>query len=130
MLFIKKTQFIPSGSEGKYIWAFVVITLLSFALIILTLLVRPNYDPVDVIIQISKMMVPTMAGVAAYLKSEETHIMINSRLDEFIKNSNLVARAEGAAQGVLGEQKRIAEQVLAAKTIELSVPIKVETPKV
>jgi hypothetical protein len=55
---------------------------------------------------VAGVLAPTVAGVMAYLKSQETHPMVNSRLDAFIKSSVDVARLQGAAQGVSEEQSR------------------------
>jgi len=41
----------------------------------------------------------TLTSVLAYLKAQETHLSVNSRLDEMVRNARLVAHAEGLAQG-------------------------------
>lgn len=99
---------LTSFSKAPYIWSVVVLTLLSCALVMGVLLVRPQVDAMDVITKVLTGLAPTIAAVLAYLKSQDTHLSVNSRLDAFMTEHAKVARAEGILQGTSNEQARTA----------------------
>lgn len=41
----------------------------------------------------------TTLSLMAFLKSQETHLAVNSRLDEFMRNAAFAARAQGQSEG-------------------------------
>ena len=78
-----------------------VLVMFSFGVvsIILVSKFRPDTDIVLLIGAVSAFIIPTTASVMAFMKSQETHLSVNSRLDQFIKNADLVARSEGRQEG-------------------------------
>jgi hypothetical protein len=44
-------------------------------------------------------LAPTTLSLLAFMKAQETHLSVNSRLDAFIENAQAAARAEGRDQG-------------------------------
>lgn len=96
-----------------YIWAVVVIVSGGGVLIMGILFLRPTIDPLLVIGSVTAALAPTLAGVMAFMKSQETHLSVNSRLDGFIAANSKVARAEGQIQGATDEQRRQAAMTAA-----------------
>lgn len=67
---------------------------------------QPERDHTQEIIYIVGLMAPTTASIMALLKTQETHMVVNSRIDEFKATLNKLAeaqivtsRAEGVVQG-------------------------------
>jgi hypothetical protein len=44
---------------------------------------------------------PTTVALLAFLKAQETHLSVNSRLDAFMANAKLAAHAQGVTEGRL-----------------------------
>jgi len=74
----------PVSSRAPYVWAVVILAAIAAVLVIVVLWIRPQADPLDVVSQVAKGLAPTIAGVMAYLKAQETHLSVNSRLDAFM----------------------------------------------
>ena len=96
----------PVTAKTYYVWAVVILAAMGTVLVLAILWVRPTSDPLDVVAQVAKGLAPTIAGVMAYLKAQETHLSVNSRLDAFMKANAAAARSEGQMQGVAHEQAR------------------------
>jgi hypothetical protein len=96
----------PASSNAPYILAVVILTALAAILVITILWLRPKTDALDAVAQVAKGLAPTIAGVMAYLKSQETHLSVNSRLDAFIRENAKVAHREGQLQGIADERAR------------------------
>jgi hypothetical protein len=92
-----KTPFLANSSQ--YVVAVIILLLLGGTLILGILLLRPQVDVPSVVGQVTGYLAPTIAGVLAFMKSQETHLMVNSRLDDFISARSDLSRAEGIAQG-------------------------------
>lgn len=108
--------FKPARSpKSPYVWAVVVLTLIGALLVTAILLIRPQADAMDVIGKVLTGLTPTIMGTLAYLKSQETHLMVNSRLDAFITAQAQLARSQGQIQGVADEQARVVIEKAAAK---------------
>ena len=87
------------ASNVPYLVAIVVMFLIGLGTVALISKLRPDVDILLVMGGVSAFIVPTTASLLALMKAQETHLSVNSRLDEFIKNAGLVARAEGVAEG-------------------------------
>jgi hypothetical protein len=119
-------EMVAVKSRASYIWAVVTISAIGALVVLAVLWMRPTADPLAVVLDVSKGVAPTIAGVLAYMKAQDTHLMVNSRLDQFISAQSEVARNLGIAQGAINEQTRVAEikrltsiavaEALAAKT--------------
>jgi len=74
-------------------------------------LVRPDKDNSGLIAQVLGYLVPSTMGLLSYLKSQETHLVVNSRMTEAMTTVHEKARAEidkAWADGV-AEGRRLAE---------------------
>ncbi len=104
----------PVSSRAPYVWAVVILAAIAAVLVVVVLWIRPQADPLDVVSQVAKGLPPTIAGVMAYLKAQETHLSVNSRLDAFMREHAAAAHVKGQLQGVADEQARQAALELAA----------------
>ena len=101
----------PNSATPKppaYALILAIVILLAVVLIGIVLWLRPLYDPLLIITAVGTLMGSIGSGVMVYTKSQETHVAVNSRVDEWIatqtKNQALVSHA----QGVSDEQARAA----------------------
>ena len=97
---------IPPTSYTPYVWAGITMAALGGAFVLLILILRPNADPLVVIGGVVAPLAPTLAAIYALLKSQETHLSVNSRLTAFIEASAEAAAARGQLQGTADEQAR------------------------
>ena len=77
--------------------------LVGVVLIGLILWLRPTSDPLIVITAVSGFIASTGAGVLSMMKSQETHVAVNSRMDQWMDAQSNIAHA----QGVSDEQARV-----------------------
>lgn len=102
----------PNNSK-IYVLAVVAIVLISAASIVAVEWLNPDKDNSLIITAILGFITPTMASIFSFLKAQETHLMVNSRLTEFMQNSEKAALARGRDEGrVLANERTDA---LAAK---------------
>jgi hypothetical protein len=71
------------------------------------LFLRPNADPLLIIGGVAAGVTPTLAAILAFMKSQETKIMVDGRLSSFIENASDAAHAKGQIQGAAEEQVRM-----------------------
>lgn len=79
--------------------AIVALTAIGMASVVLVFWLRPDKDNTALIVNILGFIAPTTMALLAYLKAQETHLSVNSRLDEMMRNASRVARAEGLEEG-------------------------------
>lgn len=95
-----------SDDTGKYLIAIVSSLILGIGGVAVILAIRPDFDILVVGGIIFAFLTPTTTSILALMKTaetnaqaRETHLSVNSRLDSFIKQAQLSARAEGVAEG-------------------------------
>lgn len=80
----------------------IVIALMSgvglFVILLITWL-RPDSDNTALIVMIMGFVTTTTAAIFVFLKSQETHLLFNSRMDEMMRNVEEVARLKGEKAG-------------------------------
>jgi hypothetical protein len=108
------------SSNAPYVWAVVILTAVAAVLVLVIVWLRPKADALDVVAQVAKGLAPTVAGVMAYLKAQETHLSVNSRLDAFMREHAALAHREGQIQGMADEQARQAALDVVARKNEAS----------
>lgn len=84
----------------QYIVAIVVMFLIATVSTVVITLARPDIDNGVVIAALFGVLTPTTVSLLAFMKAQETHLSVNSRLDDFIKNASGIARAEGKEEGL------------------------------
>jgi len=94
-------------SNTPYLIAVVVTTMIGVAGVVAVLILRPHEDNAALFVAIGGFVAPTTAALLAFLKTQETHLLVNSRMDEFKKlisdNAALaetLAHDKGVVQGL------------------------------
>lgn len=94
------------GHIGNYLTAVIISLVVGVGGLSLILFIRPDYDPVLVAGIIFAFLTPTTTSLLSLMKAEEakeqakeTHLSVNSRLDKFIEQAAVAARAEGMDMG-------------------------------
>ncbi len=106
-----KPEFYHTKQDSpSYAWAVVVMAGIAGAMFGIILWLRPNADPLAVAGIVTTMTLPTITGVLSYMKAQETHRNVNSRLDAWIEASGKLARAEGEKKGAADEVMRRKEE--------------------
>lgn len=60
---------------------------------------RPNDDLLTIAAMVFGFLSPTTLSLLAFMKAQETHLSVNSRLDAFLQTAKDAARAEGEIAG-------------------------------
>lgn len=86
-------------SNTQYIVAVVAMMLIAVAGVVVIVVLRPEADVALVIAAVFGFLAPTTLSMLSFMKAQETHLSVNSRLDQFIRNAEMAARAEGIGEG-------------------------------
>lgn len=84
-----------TASNAPYLYAVVLMLALGVGLVLGVLKLRPMIDPLIVIGAVFAMMTPTTAAVLGFMKAQETHLSVNSRLDAFMTAERVEAHRKG-----------------------------------
>lgn len=82
-----------------YLVAVVVMLGIAIAAITAIAILRPEKDNATLYALILGSTGPTTLALLAFMKSQETHLSVNSRLEQFIQSTDRSARAEGELLG-------------------------------
>jgi hypothetical protein len=93
----------------QYVVSALILFLLAALFIIAILYLRPALDPLLLITTVVGVFITIFTSVASFLKSQETHLTVNSQLSAWKAESTKTAHAEGYIQGGIVEQERMAE---------------------
>lgn len=100
MPFVERRQsIVPVPNNVPYIIAVVVMTSLGVVGVVAITVARPTSDNTALIGLVLGFLAPTTLSLLAFMKAQETHLSVNSRLDAFMANAKLAARAEGITEG-------------------------------
>jgi membrane-bound ClpP family serine protease len=94
-----------------YVYTTIILFISGLIFIALVLFLRPTLDPLIVITSVMGFVITISTGIAAFIKAQETHNMVNSKLDAWKKEVIALALAQGKAIGIIKEQERVAEQL-------------------
>ncbi len=90
------------ASNFQYIVAVVVMMMMGVISTTVLVVMRPdNKENLLVIGLIIGFLAPTTLSLLALMKSQETHLSVNSRLDAFMSNAKSAAYAKGVTDGRL-----------------------------
>lgn len=95
----KKSVEIKEKESSSVVSAALVALGITMLGVIFAIIFVPDGDKATIIGTIIAMATPTTASILAYMKAQETHLSVNSRLDAFIKNAEMVAAAIGREEG-------------------------------
>ncbi len=88
------------ASNLQYVVAVVVMMMMGVISTTILVITRPdNKDNLLVIGLIIGFLAPTTLSLLALMKSQETHLSVNSRLDAFMANAKSAAYAKGVTDG-------------------------------
>lgn len=94
------------NTNGQYLVAIISMFFFGVVGIVLVSTLRQGQDLPIIITAIFSVLTPTTLSLLSFMKSQETHLSVNSRLDDFIKNVDIAARAEGQIEGARVANKR------------------------
>jgi|ERR1700722_1700083 len=100
----------PITDKPAYLLTVILLAMIGAILIGTILTLRPAADPLLIITAVSGFVASIGAGVLSYMKSQETHMLVNSRMDEWMAAQDKVSRAEGVVQGTSDEQSRVSAE--------------------
>ncbi len=90
---------VPPPNNVPYIVAVVAMMALGVGGAVVVTLARPAQDNTVLIGIIFGFLAPTTLSLLAFMKAQETHLSVNSRLDAFMATARTAARAEGVLEG-------------------------------
>jgi len=94
-----RTSVVPPPNNTQYVYAVLLMAILGVVSITALTIMRPGQDNTAVIATIIGFLAPTTLSLLAFMKAQETHLSVNSRLDQFIRNAELASRMQGVIDG-------------------------------
>lgn len=91
---------IAASSNIQYVVAVLIMSAFGVAAVVSITVLRPSQDNTVLIASVFGFLLPTTMALLAFLKTQETHLMVNSRLEDFIKEAKAASRAEGVTEGM------------------------------
>lgn len=119
---------IAKASILPYIVAMVVMALITIVAILLVTMMRPSSDNFQVLTMIIGFAGTITAAIMSMIKSQETHLTVNSQYTQWKKDFASFHRAEGAKDAVDAEQQRVqklSEAAVLAAALAAAIAAKV-----
>lgn len=91
---------VPPPNNLPYLVAVVAMMAIAFVAIVVIVIMLPDRDNMPLIGVIVGFLAPTTLSLLAFMKAQETHLSVNSRLDGFMRNAETAALAQGRAEGL------------------------------
>lgn len=88
-------------SNTSYLIAVLVMVGIGVAAIVAIYAIRPDKDNAAIIATVVALITPTTMALLAFMKAQETHLSVNSRLDAFMESAKRASHAEGREEGRL-----------------------------
>lgn len=102
-----------------YIVAVVACVGLTIAAIVTITVMRPEQDNAIIIGQIVAAAGPVTLALLAFMKSQETHLSVNSRLEEFKKAIEESSALAGEKRGIeIGKRQQVDIEADVARAVE------------
>jgi hypothetical protein len=90
---------VPAPNNVPYLIAVVAMMMVGVAGVVTVEVLRPTADNLALNASILGFLAPTTLSLLAFMKSQETHLSVNSRLDAFMANARMAAHAQGINEG-------------------------------
>jgi len=103
----------PQPNNTPYLIAVVIMILLGVAGVAVISALRPWDDVLVVGAMVFGFITPTTLSLLSFMKAQETHLSVNSRLEEFMRNAAEAAHGVGVEEGRVKANART--DALAAK---------------
>lgn len=97
---IRRDAMIRNSMGRAYLLAILSMTMIAIAGVGVIIYLRPESDLIIVMATVFGFTAPTTLSLLAFLKAQETHLSVNSRLDDLIKNATNAARNQGVQDGM------------------------------
>lgn len=112
-----------------YVIVIAIMAIIGLLVIMVITWLRPTHDNSILIGLVLGFVTTTTVAIFAFLKSQETHLMFNSRMTEMMENVKEVARLKGEKSGRdEAESKVIVAVTQIPAVIEKKPPVKQENP--
>ena len=102
-----------------YLVAIVLMALIGIGGTLIVLVLRPHEDNAALYVAIAGFTVPTIASLAAFIKTQETHTLVNGQMTQYRKVLELnaalaaqLAREQGLSEGLRENAALIAKVAL------------------
>lgn len=89
----------PKANNVSYLIAIVIMVVVAILSIVSVTIFVPDKDHTQIISLIIGVLAPTTISLLALMKAQETHLSVNSRLDDFMKGAAEVALEQGRKEG-------------------------------
>lgn len=83
----------------QYLWAIIIMILVGFVVVLSVMVSRQTQDNTWLITLIIGFLTTTTGSVLTYMKAQETHLSVNSRLDAWMKAAKELSREQGFQAG-------------------------------
>lgn len=97
---IRRDTMIRNSMGRAYLLAILSMTMIAIIGVGGIIYLRPDSDLIIVMATVFGFTAPTTLSLLAFLKAQETHLSVNSRLDDLIKNATNAARNQGVQDGM------------------------------
>lgn len=94
----RRQSIVTRQNNQAYVIAVLLMMMLGVSAIVLITILHDG-DNTGVITTIIGFLGPTTLSLLTFMKSQETHLSVNSRLDQFMTQAQIAARAQGIAEG-------------------------------
>jgi len=87
----------PPPNNIPYLIAVVAMSALGVISVVTVLILRPQADNAALFAAIAGFIAPTTMALLAFMKTQETHVLVNGRMDEFkrlLQANALIAEAD------------------------------------
>lgn len=95
----RRQTIVPPPNNMPYVVAVVLMMFFGVTAISVISVLRPEKDNTLLITSIVGFLTPTTLSLLAFMKAQETHLSVNSRLDAFMSNAKMAAHAQGLDEG-------------------------------
>lgn len=87
------------GNSAQYVWAVVIIVMVVFIAAASIIIYRPDADILVVLTVSLGFATAISTSVMSAMKAQETHLLVNSRMEKAITDATMAAFGEGMKQG-------------------------------
>lgn len=91
---------VPPPNNVPYLVAVIAMVGIAFVAIVVIMVMLPERDNMPLIGIIMGFLAPTTLSLLAFMKAQETHLSVNSRLDGFMRNAESAALVRGQLEGL------------------------------
>jgi hypothetical protein len=96
----RRASVLPIPNNVPYLIAVVVMMLVGVGGVVTIAVLRPTQDNLALNASVLGFLAPTTLSLLAFMKSQETHLSVNSRLDAFMATARQAAHAQGMNEGL------------------------------